>query len=271
MAKKTKKSSAARRREQMQKKQEQQNRMIAIIGGVLAVIVVGILGYLVFQNLRGGDAEPGVVESADVSSLDAAGSNDGEAPRGTAMEMVTDRPLADLPPAGRNDFYSEYPEYVIDFEKGYQALLETSKGDIRLDLFLRQATATVNNFVFLANQGFYDGVPFHRVLEDFMAQGGDPTGTGGGGPGYSFPDETESGLVFDRPGLLAMANRGPNTNGSQFFITFVPTPHLNGLHTIFGEVIEGQEVLGELTRVNPQLPDQPEPDIIEKVTIFEIE
>jgi|GEM_PF-386705 peptidylprolyl isomerase len=266
MANKQKKSSVARRREQMQKQQEKQNRLISIIGGVLAVVVLGIIGFLVFQNLRGGEAETDTVQSAS-----AGGENTGSAGSGNATEMVTDRPLADLPPAERNNYYSEYPEFVIDFEKDYEAVIETTKGDIRLELFVPQATATVNNFVFLANEGFYDGVPFHRVLESFMAQGGDPTGTGTGGPGYAFPDETESGLVFDRPGLLAMANSGPNTNGSQFFITFVETPHLNGGHTIFGEVIEGQEVLDDLARVNPQQPNQPEPDVIEKVTIFEIE
>ncbi len=104
------------------------------------------------------------------------------------------------------------------------------------------APLTVNNFVFLANEGFYDGTTFHRVIQEFMAQGGDPTGTGGGGPGYWFADETGNGLVFDRPGLLAMANAGPNTNGSQFFITFAPMPHLDGAHTIFGELVAGEDV-----------------------------
>jgi cyclophilin family peptidyl-prolyl cis-trans isomerase len=123
----------------------------------------------------------------------------------------------------------------------------------------------VNNFVFLSQQGFYDGLTFHRVLEDFMAQGGDPSGTGGAGPGYQFADEVDNGLTFDRRGLLAMANAGPATNGSQFFITFVPTPHLNGLHTIFGEVIEGDAILDQIARVAPGQPG----DVIERIDIVE--
>jgi cyclophilin family peptidyl-prolyl cis-trans isomerase len=156
---------------------------------------------------------------------------------------------------------------VIDTDKEYEALLQTSKGDIRIRLFAQEAPRTVNNFVFLANQGFYDGVTFHRVIENFMAQGGDPTGVGSGGPGYQFEDETSNGLRFDRAGLLAMANAGPNTNGSQFFITFVPTPHLDGRHTIFGEVIQGEEVLSQLNRRQPG--DAQPGDTIERVDIFE--
>jgi cyclophilin family peptidyl-prolyl cis-trans isomerase len=139
------------------------------------------------------------------------------------------------------------------------------KGDMRLALFDDEAPLTVNNFVFLANQGYYDGLTFHRVLADFMAQGGDPTGIGAGGPGYQFEDEVDTGLTFDRRGLLAMANAGPGTNGSQFFITFVPTPHLNGLHTIFGELIEGDDVLSSLT-INPTSETV---DVIEKIVIVE--
>ncbi|MCP4426116.1 MAG: peptidylprolyl isomerase, partial [Chloroflexi bacterium] len=125
---------------------------------------------------------------------------------------------------------------VIDTAKSYEAVITVAgKGDMRLTLFDDEAPLTVNSFVFLANQGYFDGLTFHRVIADFMVQGGDPTGIGSGGPGYQFEDETDAGLSFDRRGLLAMANSGPATNGSQFFITFVPTPHLNGLHTIFGE------------------------------------
>ena len=111
----------------------------------------------------------------------------------------------------------------------------------------------------------------HRVLDGFMAQGGDPTGTGRGGPGYQFQDEVNNGLTFDRAGLLAMANAGANTNGSQIFITFVPTPQLNGRHTIFGEVVDGMDVLNSLMRRNPELPDQPDGDVIVRVDIYEIE
>ena len=165
--------------------------------------------------------------------------------------LTGDRPLADLVPVARDGYFDSPPPLVIDPNATYEALLVTERGDIRLRLFASEAPLTVNNFVFLAEQGFYDETTFHRVLEDFMAQAGDPTGTGRGGPGYMFRDETDNGLTFDRPGLLAMANAGPNTNGSQFFITFAPTPWLDGNHTIFGEVIAGAEVLGQITRRDP--------------------
>ena len=125
-----------------------------------------------------------------------------------------------------------------------QAMIKTDKGDIRLQLFPEVAPMTVTNFVYLARRGYYNGLKFHRVIPDFMIQGGDPTGTGAGGPGYQFGDEFQKGVVFDKKGLLAMANAGPNTNGSQFFITHVPTDWLNYKHTIFGEVVsEGDQVV----------------------------
>jgi cyclophilin family peptidyl-prolyl cis-trans isomerase len=123
--------------------------------------------------------------------------------------------------------------------------------------------------VFLARQGFFDGLNFHRVIEDFMAQGGDPSGTGRGGPGYKFEDETNNGLSFNKPGLLAMANAGPNTNGSQFFITFVPTPHLNRRHTIFGEVTEGADVLKRIQRRDPDRDRNKTGTIINRIEIAE--
>jgi cyclophilin family peptidyl-prolyl cis-trans isomerase len=159
---------------------------------------------------------------------------------------------------------------TIDVSKTYFATFQLAKGgEFRVELFDDQAPKTVNNFVYLARSGFYDGTTFHRVLDGFMAQGGDPTGTGSGGPGYQFEDEIDPSLTFDRAGLLAMANSGPNTNGSQFFITYDATPHLNGLHTIFGEVVEGIEVVNGITRRDPdQNPDFPG-DAIETITITE--
>jgi cyclophilin family peptidyl-prolyl cis-trans isomerase len=170
-----------------------------------------------------------------------------------------DRPLAEISPAERLNYYDAYPEMIIDTGNDYEALLQTSKGEIRLRLFDDESPLTVNSFAYLASEGFYDGLLFHRVIADFMAQGGDPTGQGFGGPGYRFEDETDNGLAFDRPGLLAMANSGPGTNGSQFFITFVPTPHLNGAHTIFGEIIEGADVHSTLVQG----------DVIERIDIIE--
>jgi len=127
-------------------------------------------------------------------------------------------------------------------------LLKTSKGDLHITLFAPKAPVTVANFINLAQRGYYDGIKFHRVIADFMVQGGDPTGTGGGGPGYTFEDEFDKSLKHDKPGILSMANRGPKTNGSQFFITHVPTPWLDGKHTVFGEVTEGQAVVDAIAQ-----------------------
>jgi peptidyl-prolyl cis-trans isomerase B (cyclophilin B) len=130
---------------------------------------------------------------------------------------------------------------IIDTEKQYTATIETGKGNLVLELFAGDVPVTVNNFVFLAREGFYDGTTFHRVIADFMAQGGDPTGTGGGGPGYKFADEIIEHTHVT--GALSMANAGPNTNGSQFFITYTPQPHLNGHHSVFGQLVDGMDVL----------------------------
>lgn len=171
--------------------------------------------------------------------------------------------------SGEPKVYDTPPAISIDITKTYTATIELEKGgEIVIELFADKAPITVNNFVFLAREGFYDGTTFHRVLKGFMAQGGDPTGTGGGGPGYSFEDEF-SDLGFDSEGLLAMANSGPNTNGSQFFITYAPTPHLNGLHTIFGQVIEGMDVVNGLTERDPNQAPDFEGDKIKTITITE--
>ena len=135
------------------------------------------------------------------------------------------------------------PEMQIDESKNYSVKLVTNRGTIELELYPKHAPKTVNNFVFLAGQGYYDGVKFHRVIADFMIQSGDPTGTGRGGPGYKFGDELEDNPLKHERGVISMANAGPNTNGSQFFITHLPTPHLNGKHTVFGTVTKGQDVV----------------------------
>lgn len=135
---------------------------------------------------------------------------------------------------------------AIDQNKKYTATIETSKGTIVCDLYAEHAPATVNNFVFLARDKFYDGTKFHRVIGDFMIQGGDPTGTGRGGPGYRFDDEVKNNPNRHKVGSLSMANAGPNTNGSQFFITHVVTSHLDGKHTVFGQVTKGQDVVNKI-------------------------
>ena len=163
--------------------------------------------------------------------------------------------------------YDRPPEMALDPDKDYHATLFTEKGTIRIKLFAEEAPETVNNFVFLAREGYFDGTTFHRVIEGFMAQGGDPTGTGTGGPGYLIPDEFHPDLRHDRPGVLSMANRGPNTSGSQFFITHVATPWLDDRHAVFGEVVEGMEVVNAIRERDPQ---DPEPgDAIERVEIEE--
>ena len=126
--------------------------------------------------------------------------------------------------------------------------MHTSKGDIHLTLFPDEAPVTVTNFLNLSKKGYYDGLTFHRVIPDFMVQGGCPTGTGTGGPGYKFEDECSPLRRHDKPGILSMANAGPNTNGSQFFITHLPTPHLDGKHTVFGETTEGQDVVNAIRK-----------------------
>lgn len=139
--------------------------------------------------------------------------------------------------------WSRPPAMQIDPEKTYRATIETNKGTIELELYPQHAPKTVNNFVFLAKEGFYDGVSFHRVIQNFVIQGGDPTGTGRGGPGYQFEDEVKGNSLTHETGVISMANAGPNTNGSQFFITHAPQPHLNGRHTVFGKVIDGMDVV----------------------------
>lgn len=171
-------------------------------------------------------------------------------PRGyTQVDYVTDVPQQAF----------DAPEQVLDPNLDYVAVIRTNRGDITVELYEDLAPVTVNSFVFLALHRYFEGVPFHRVLEGFMAQTGDPTGTGMGGPGYQFDDEIAEGLSFDSEGILAMANAGrgadgSGTNGSQFFITFAPTAWLDGAHTIFGHVIEGLDVLPDITRVDPTQP-----------------
>ncbi len=151
------------------------------------------------------------------------------------------------------------PEMQIDVAKKYRATMATNKGNIVLELYPSYAPKTVNNFVFLAKQGFYDGIKFHRVIPNFVIQGGDPTGTGTGGPGYRFEDETYGNPLKHETGFISMANAGANTNGSQFFITHSPQPHLDGRHTVFGKVIEGQDVVNAIRQG----------DVMQSVTIEE--
>ena len=169
---------------------------------------------------------------------------------------------------GMSKQYKTPPTMVIDPKKKYKARMKTSKGEIVIDLYADKAPNTVNNFVFLAREGFYDNTMFHRVIKDFMVQGGDPTGTGTGGPGYRFKDEIHLSLKHSGPGILSMANAGPNTNGSQFFITHTATPWLDGKHAVFGKVVEGMDVVNAIPERDPGRAKTPGETLI-SVTIEE--
>ena len=241
---KTTPSVSARRQEAERRRQEVRRRLIITWVIVVAVLILAVAAFVLSQV----NDEPS-----------------------EWTEMAADRPLAAVDPAVRNNYYSAPPDTVIDGDKEYQAAIRMAGGgEMRLNLFDDEAPTTVNNFVFLANQGFYDGTTFHRVLENFMAQGGDPTGTGTGGPGYSIAGEADNGLTFDRRGLLAMANSGsPDTAGSQFFITFTPQEGLNGGYTIFGELVEGDEVLSGISLRDPDTNPTAPGDTIEEIVIYE--
>ena len=172
--------------------------------------------------------------------------------RGGTPAQTTELPASPGKETQLTQQYDTPPAMSIDPSKSYTAtFMLTGGSEFKVNLFAEGAPKTVNNFVFLARDGFYDDVTFHRVIPGFMAQGGDPTGSGRGGPGYRFEDEFNSNLRHDRPGILSMANAGPNTNGSQFFITFVPTPHLDDRHAVFGEVVEGMDVVNAIPSRDP--------------------
>ena len=231
-------------------KQKQTERIIQWVGGgILLLVIVGLVWVLV----------PG--RSSNVVGLPT------EIP--TVAQVPLDTPEAADEPEAAIKQYDSYPPMTIDAAKKYFATFKMAKGgEFTVELYPDKAPLTVNSFVFLARDGYFDGVTFHRVLEGFMAQGGDPTGTGMGGPGYQFANE-DSDLTFDKPGVVAMANAGRDTNGSQFFITFVETPQLDGGYTIFGQVIEGMDVVNGITRRDPQQNPNFTGDLIETIEITE--
>jgi cyclophilin family peptidyl-prolyl cis-trans isomerase len=179
-----------------------------------------------------------------------------------ALKTIIEANLMDM------KLYDECPEQIIEEGKNYRAIIETEKGEFELELHAQQAPVAVNNFVFLSEEGWYDGVTFHRVLPDFVAQSGDPSGTGMGSPGYNFDNEISEDLKFDKPGVVGMANSGPDTNGSQFFITYKSVPQLDGGYTIFGQVVSGMDVVESLTPRDPsQSANLPPGDKIVSITI----
>ncbi len=237
----------------------------AIILSVLAIALM-LMACLPF-SLSEPEAEPEMTKAIGSESM----SQPTEAPdQASRSGSDSGSSMANKPAGGMRKQYSSPPPMTIDPAGSYTATIRTNKGNIVVELLPGPAPKTVNNFVFLANEGFYDGVIFHRVIPDFMIQGGDPTGTGTGDAGYKFEDEINPMFVFDRAGILAMANSGPNTNtnGSQFFITTAPTTHLNGYHTIFGRVIEGQTVAEAISVVPRGAGDKPNsPVVIEGIDI----
>jgi cyclophilin family peptidyl-prolyl cis-trans isomerase len=223
-------------------RQKQTERMIQIIG--FGVVLVLILGGGWYFSSRGKTPTQTHLSSSDAPAC---------------------APFSDIKPAGE---YSQ-PPMRIDVSKQYFARVKMAKGgEFVIQLYPDKAPITVNSFVFLACKNYFNGVTFHRVLEGFMAQGGDPTGTGGGGPGYEFVNE-DSDLTFDKPGVVAMANAGRDTNGSQFFITFDTTPQLNGGYTIFGQVIEGMDVVNGIKRRDPDQNPNYQGDAIQTIEITE--
>jgi cyclophilin family peptidyl-prolyl cis-trans isomerase len=238
-----KKKIEERERALQAQRTERTIRMVGI--GVIALIAVTLI-FIYFSNRS--EAVPTEAPQTQVPQAEA-----------TQPEV----------PQETNFQYDAYPPMTIDSTKEYFANVTMANGgEFTIQLFPDKAPLAVNSFVFLAREGYFNGLTFHRVLEGFMAQGGDPTGTGSGGPGYEFANE-ESDLTFDKAGVVAMANAGPDTNGSQFFITFGPTPHLDGGYTIFGQVIEGMDVVNAITLRDPDTGPAFEGDAMESVTITE--
>jgi cyclophilin family peptidyl-prolyl cis-trans isomerase len=186
---------------------------------------------------------------------------------GCSSTIETPTPTQTLSPTPTIKLYAAPPPMIIDTSKHYTAIIETVKGNITLELFAQDVPVTVNNFVFLAREGFYDNCTFHRVIPGFMAQGGDPTGTGMCTPGYHFADEFSQHTHV--AGALSMANSGSNTNGCQFFITYTPQHHLDGIHTVFGQLIKGMDVLESLTPRDPSKYPNYKGDTIIRITIEE--
>ncbi len=230
----------------------------AILSAVIVVLVLTGLVLMLVSNRSG---------SASTASAPTAAPFAAE-PTAAAAPLAATAPAA--APAGQKQTYNAPPPMTIDPKKNYTATITTPRGDIVVKLRPDLAPQTVNSFVFLSKAGFYDGLTWHRVLSNFMAQGGDPTGTGTGGPGYSIPDEFTDKVLFDKPGILAMAHSSqPNSNGSQFFITTAPAPYLNQKYTVFGEVQQGQEIVNGIPLRDPdQNPTTPGEQIV-KITIAE--
>ncbi len=248
----------SRRSRRRQERAERQRNVLLLIG--LGEFIVAVLAVVLFLALR----NTGPTPAASSDRLPRA-----NRVSATGLDPTAGKDICALFPK-RTGTETQPPALVIDTSKDYSSWIVTDKGTVALDLFANIAPQTVNSFMFLACSGFYDGLTFHRVLPNFMAQGGDPTGTGMGGPGYTIPDEFGlSDLTFDKPGLLSMARTNqPNSAGSQFFITTAPAHQLDGSFTIFGQVASGQEVVNSLTLRDPEAnPNAPPGDKMQQVIV----
>jgi peptidylprolyl isomerase len=227
----------------------------AILSALVVVAIFVVLGFMLASN------RPGSGQSAAAPTTDAFSAV--TPPAGETAPTAAGAPASQLS-------YSAPPPMTIDPKKTYTATITTPRGDFVVNLRPDLAPQTVNSFVFLAKAGYFNGLTWHRVLPNFMAQGGDPTGTGGGGPGYTIPDEFTDKVKFDKPGIVAMANTGqPNSGGSQFFVTTAPADYLDGKYTIFGEVTQGQDIVNAIPLRDPeQNPTTPGEQIV-KITIDE--
>jgi peptidyl-prolyl cis-trans isomerase B (cyclophilin B) len=257
MAKRTRQRQLQTLAQRRAAERRRQRRTRIIAGVTAAAVALGGIGFAAIAFLGGDEEAPAASSSPSPST---------PSPSSPAEPAACN---ARVPPAAEEEkpMFDKPPTMQIDQAKDYTAVMKTSCGTIELQLFADQTPVTVNSFVFLAEQGFFDGLTFHRIIPDFVLQGGDPEGTGSGGPGYQFEDEIVKSLKFDRPGLLAMANSGPGTNGSQFFITTGQPKHLNGMHTIFGEVTEGMDVVKEIESFGTSAGSPTETVYIEKLTI----
>lgn len=235
---------AARRQEERARRKRRRDRILRAIAAVVVVVVVAFLALSVFNDSGTEQASGTPSASASPSPLPEVACG-GTVPKTAGEQKPT---------------FPEPPKMTIDPTKTYMATMVTSCGTIQMRLDPKVAPEGVNNFVFLAEQGFYDGTTFHRIVSDFVIQGGDPEGTGQGGPGYGFGIETDPSATFDSAGVVAYANSGPDSNGSQFFITLAPTPSLDppqGSYTIFGEVTDGMKVVEKIGKI----PGTPNPGI----------
>ncbi|NOK59714.1 MAG: Peptidyl-prolyl cis-trans isomerase (rotamase) - cyclophilin family [Chloroflexi bacterium AL-W] len=253
----------------------QQSRLPAILSAITVVAVFVVLGVILANSRPGATTETasapadseqtaafGDATDVDTDATTEEGAVDTDTGATTEEDTTTaDGDTANTAPTG---LYDAPPEMSIDPDGNYQATIETPRGDILIQLRPDLAPESVNNFVFLAQEGYYDGLTWHRVLEGFMAQGGDPVGDGSGGPGYTISDEFTSEVLFDRPGIVAMARpNAPDSAGSQFFITTAPAEFLNEQYTIFGEVLEGQSIVDGIPLRDPDTnPTEPGEEIV---------